>query len=179
MAPDRSRVVRAVAARCEAGLDLLGLRVAVLEEIARVVPFDAHAWVVTDPVSTVGVAPLALVPRLESLPRVIRAKYREPLNRWTTLTPGTAVGLHAVTGGDLARSGWWKEALSAEGVTDIASLVVADAHGCWSFLDLWRTGADHPPFEADELGLLGRLAPALARGLRAAVAGTFSGHGAR
>ncbi len=175
MAPDRGRALDAVAAACDAGYDLRELRVAVLEVVARAVPHDAYAWVATDPVSTVGVAPLALVPTIEALPRIIAGKYREPLNRWTTLAAGTAVGLHAVTGGDLARSAWWRAVLRAEGVTDIASLVVADGYGCWSFLDLWRTGADRTPFDARELGLLGTLGPALARGVRAAVAGTFSG----
>jgi hypothetical protein len=60
-------------------------RVRVLEELRRAVPFDAHAWLLTDPETEVGTAPLAHVPWFDQLPRQILLKYLTPLNRWTTL----------------------------------------------------------------------------------------------
>ena len=58
----------------------------VLDVLAEVVDFDAYVWLLTDPVTTVGAAPLADVPGLplSELPALIRAKYataREPLDR--------------------------------------------------------------------------------------------------
>jgi hypothetical protein len=38
------------------------LRRDVLEQVRRTVPFDAFAWMLTDPETTVGTAPLAEVP---------------------------------------------------------------------------------------------------------------------
>ena len=44
------------------------------------------------------------------------------------------------TDGDLSRSLLWRELLSGYGVSDVASVVFRDRHGCWAFLELWRTG---------------------------------------
>ena len=51
----------------------------------EVIDFDAYVWLLTDPVTAVGVAPLADVPCLPELPALIRAKYATPVNRWTVL----------------------------------------------------------------------------------------------
>ena len=40
------------------------MRLAVLDELRRLVPFDAFAWLLTDPESGVGTAPIADVPCL-------------------------------------------------------------------------------------------------------------------
>ena len=49
------------------------------------VPFEHFAFVLTDPETTVGVSPLAEVPDLATLPRLIRLKYLSAAGRWTTL----------------------------------------------------------------------------------------------
>ena len=54
-----------------------------LDEIRRAVGFDAYAWVLTDPQTCVGSAPLADVPCLPELPALIRLKYLTTVNRWT------------------------------------------------------------------------------------------------
>src|ERR1035438_7966336 len=120
--------------------DALSLRVAVLAEIRPVVGFDAHAWLLTDPETEVGSAPLADVPCLPELPRLIRLKYLTPINRWTAMDTPVA-RLHTSTEGRLERSLVWREMLSRHGVTDVASLVFRCRYGCWGFLDLWRTAA--------------------------------------
>src|SRR5690349_6817759 len=70
---------------CAAGGDPTGLRVRLLDEIRRAMAFDAHAFVLTDPETSVGVAPLAHVPHVADLPRLIRLKYLTTVNRWTDL----------------------------------------------------------------------------------------------
>ena len=68
---------------CSSGADARTLRLELLAEIRRAVGFDAYAWLLTDPETSVGSAPLADVPCLPELPRLIRLKYLTPVTRWT------------------------------------------------------------------------------------------------
>lgn len=146
------------------------MRRAVLDELHGVVPFDIHVWLLTDPETEVGSAPLADAPVPGDLPRLIRAKYITPLNRWTALN-GPIATLHDASKGDLARSFVWSEVLSSYAVTDVASMVFRDRHGCWGWLDLWRS--DGEPFSADEQGHLAATATAITGVMRRAQARTF------
>ena len=135
------------------------------------VGFDAYAWLLTDPETTVGSAPLADVPSLEDLPRLIRLKYLTSVNRWTT--SGLAVRLLSVaTGGDLSRSLVWRDLLRDYQVSDVASLVFRDRFGCWGFLDMWRSGSARPFSQADEAFLAGLVEP-VTGALRRCQADTF------
>ena len=158
---------------CSSGLDARTLRLQLLAEVGRVVGFDAYAWLLTDPETSVGSAPLADVPCLPELPRLIRLKYLTPVNRWTGLPPGGAASLLAATGGDPARSRLWRELLADYQVGDVASLVFRDRYGCWGFLDLWRVGGVAPAFTAAEIGFLTDVAPVVTAALRRAQAATF------
>ena len=159
---------------CSSGADARTLRLELLAEIRRAVGFDAYAWLLTDPETSVGSAPLADVPCLPELPRLIRLKYLTPVTRWTALPPPGVATLLTATGGDPSRSRLWRELLSAYQVVDLASVVFRDAHGCWGFLDLWRVGPAAPAFTAGETGLLADLAPMVTAGLRRAQAATFT-----
>jgi DNA-binding CsgD family transcriptional regulator len=117
--------------------DARQLRLAVVDAL-RPLGFDAYAWLLTDPATRVGTSPLADVPCLPELPKLIRLKYLTTVNRWTDLPAGGVCLLHAATGGDLAASRLWRELLRQYAVTDIASCVFKDRFGCWGFLDLWR-----------------------------------------
>ncbi|MDQ3639931.1 MAG: hypothetical protein M3450_00320 [Actinomycetota bacterium] len=94
---EHARAVDRVARVCGAHHEARGLRLAVLEEIRRAVGFEAYSWLLTDPETEVGCAPLADVPCLPELPRLIRLKYLTPVNRWTQLD-GPVVLLRAATG---------------------------------------------------------------------------------
>lgn len=170
----RDRVRERVEAISAASTDSAALRRDVLAEVAQVIDFDAYVWLLTDPVTAVGAAPLADVPCLPELPALIKAKYATPVNRWTVLQRGPSpVGvLHAAVDGELARSHVWHEVLSRYGIRDVASAVFADQFGCWGFLDLWRDDA-REPFGRDDAALLADLAPSLAAGLRRCQAETF------
>jgi DNA-binding CsgD family transcriptional regulator len=158
----------------EAGGDDRSMRMAVLDQIRRVVPFDAHVWVTTDPLTAVGASPLAAVPSLRDLPALIRLKYLTSVNRWTALPADRAVTLVAATSGDLGRSRLWRELLDEYGVRDVASAVFGDRHGCWGFLDLWRSGSGDIPFSAPEVQFLSGVLPSLTRALRLSAATTFT-----
>jgi len=158
----------------EAGLGDRELRRQILTMLGEVLAFDSFAWLLADPVTAVGAAPLTEVPRVSELPALIRAKYATPVNRWTILLrqPSPARLLSEATGGELARSRVWREVMSRHGVSDVASAVFADQYGCWGFLDLWRHRR-HGPFDSADADLLATLCAPLARTLRRSQARTF------
>ena len=156
---------------CGGGLDERALRAAVLDELRTVVPFDAYAWLLTDPESCVGSAPLAEIPDLADLPALVRLKYLTATNRWTHLPGGAAVTLVEATGGDRSRSAVWHGLLARYGVEDVLSTVFKDRHGCWGFLDLWRRQGTFAARERELLASAGRVTTAA---LRRSLATTFS-----
>src|SRR5690349_6814437 len=138
-----------------AGLGDRELRRQALAILREVIDSAAYVWLLTDPVTEVGAAPLAEVPSVAELPALIRAKYATSVSRWTALrrqSPPVAL-LDQATGGDLARSQVWREVMSRYGIRDVASVAFADQHGCWGFLDLWRDDSQGP-FSAADAGFL-------------------------
>lgn len=158
---------------CATSGDARKLREEALEALRELVRFDAWVWVVTDPVTTVGVSPVARVPTFDDLPTTIRLKYQNDVHRWTAIVrEGRRVGIlsragEAATPGGLA----WRGFLEQHGVGDVASVVFADRYGTWAFLDLWRTGT-HPFTDADA-ALLSAITEPLTTALRSRVAKTF------
>ena len=151
--------------RAAAGGDERGLRRDVLDLVRAVVPFDAYAWVLTDPLTCVGWSPLAETPQLAGLPNLIRLKYLTTVNRWTAIADPSAVTLRSATGNDLARSRVWRELLHTYGVADVVSCVHRDRFGHWGFLDLWRSGSD-AAFDDHEVTFLARVAELITPALR-------------
>ena len=161
-----------VARICEAATDARTLRLQLVDEIRQVVGFDAYAWLLTDPGTSVGSAPLADVPCLPELPRLIRLKYVTDVNRWTAMTASPAASLQDATEGDLTRSRLWRELLSRYDIHDVATLVHRDRFGCWGFLDLWRSER-LPRFTPAEIGYLADIAAPVTTALRRCQANTF------
>lgn len=162
-----------IARLCQSGLDARSLRLQVLQEIRRVVAFDAYAWLLTDPATSVGAAPLADVPWLPELPDQIRLKYLTRVNRWTSLTEAPVARLTEATGGDLSKSAVWDNLLVRYGVLDAASVVFRDRFGCWAFLELWRseTAGRFTPADA---AFLTELVEPVTLALRRSQADTFA-----
>ena len=104
----QSRAIDRIVRICASDVpDDRSLRVAILNEIRSVIAFDAFVWLLTDPETEVGSSPLADVPCLPELPRLIMLKYLTPINRWTRVK-GAVARLHESTGGRLERSLVWK-----------------------------------------------------------------------
>lgn len=155
---------------CRTATDGTAFRVDVLDELRRVIGFDAHVWIMTDPHTCVGSAPLAEVPCLPELPAAIRFKYLTEVNRWTLLI---AEGRKAATlAASRDRSLMWRELLSHYDIDEVASCVYADRYGCWGFLDLWRNEASGS-FTEEDSHFLESIAEPVTAGLRACVATTF------
>ena len=166
-----ARATERVVRLCDAHDDARELRLAVLAEILLTVGFDAYAWLLTDPETEVGGAPIAEVPWLAELPRQIRLKYLTTVNRWTTLDAPVAL-LRAATTNRPERSLVWRELLAGYGVHDVASLVFRDRFGCWAFLELWRIGSGSSFTDAEAEFLTG-IAPPVTGALRSCQARTF------
>jgi DNA-binding NarL/FixJ family response regulator len=175
----RARARERIAALGAAGLDDRELRRQVLAILGEVIDFDAYVWLLTDPLTTVGTAPLADVPCISELPALIKAKYATTVNRWTALArqASRAGLLTEAVDGDLGRSRVWREILVRYGIGDMASVVFADQYGCWGFLDLWRVSA-REAFDAGDAELMASLAAPVATALRQCQARTFAGHAA-
>ena len=167
-ARSRAQVVRI----CDSVNDARTLRLQLLEEIRLAVGFDSYAWLLTDPETSVGAAPLADVPCLPELPRLIRLKYLTVINRWTTLGSPPVALLRESTAGDLSLSLLWRELLIRYSIVDVASLVFRDKFGCWGFLDLWRSGTS-AVFSRDEADFLTSIAASVATALRRSQAHAF------
>ncbi|MDD9380995.1 helix-turn-helix transcriptional regulator [Streptomyces sp. ZAF1911] len=161
-ARSHARVVRL----CAAAGDSRDLRLRLLDELRATVGFDAYAFLLTDPETSVGCAPIADFPNLPELPRLIRLKYLTEVNRWTTLEGVARLSEHQGP----SRSLLWRELLSGHGVRDVASMVFRDRFGCWGFLDLHRYDRD---FTRAEASYLARLIEPVTTGLRRGQAETF------
>jgi DNA-binding CsgD family transcriptional regulator len=173
----RARAARLTEAVEHVAVDGAGdraLRAQVLDAIRRFVPFDAYAFLLTDPATTVGCSPLAEVPDLAALPDLIRLKYLTPVNRWTALPPVGCATLQQTTAGRPGQSLLWREHLAAHGVLDVASVVFTDRFGWWGFLDLWRYEST---FSADEVAALSGARPAVTGLLREVQAAGFTAAG--
>lgn len=172
---DRSHAlaIKRVERICEQHEDERTLRILLLDEIRRVVPFDAYSWLLTDPETEVGCSPIADVPCLPELPRLIRLKYLTKINRWTQLDREAAL-LSTAAEGQLDRSLVWREILRRYEVADVASLVFRDRFGCWAFLELWRIGRN-ALFHQSDAAFLTAATPSITAALRRAIASTFAG----
>src|ERR1051326_8294621 len=71
----RARARERIGAVVSEPVDARRLRLQVLAVLREVVDFDAYVWLLTDPVTTVGAAPVADIPCLPELPALIKAKY--------------------------------------------------------------------------------------------------------
>jgi DNA-binding CsgD family transcriptional regulator len=151
------------------------LRERILDVIRSRIHFDGHVFALTDPVTMVGSSPHADVPMLPwaRLPETIRWRYLTPVNRVDTLVGRPAWSLQTATSSP-TESLVWDNVLREVGVTDTAMISYADRYGVWGFLELWSTG---DPFDADDLDVLTKTAPAITTGLREALARTFLDQG--
>jgi DNA-binding CsgD family transcriptional regulator len=169
----QDRVREHIVRLCRAGAPARELRAEVLDQLRHAVSFDFHVFVLTDPETSVGGDPLADVPMLDDLPRLIRLKYATTVNRWTALGDPPVALLREGTEGRREQGRPWRDVLERAGIVDVASVVFRDRFGCWGFLDLWRA-APAGPFTRADADFLGTIAPTVTEGLRRCQAATFA-----
>lgn len=159
----RERIERLAASR----LDATELRLQVLEELRRVIGFEAHCWPLTDPATAAAATTLVDLPAIDLARFLVLHHGANDVNRYTVLamSRSRAGTLHAATGGDLAKSVHWRESLRQHGVGDELTAVFSDAYGCWGFLEIWRDDRRRP-FGPDDTALLEQTAAAATTALR-------------
>ncbi|MDQ5862880.1 MAG: helix-turn-helix domain-containing protein [Actinomycetota bacterium] len=131
-------------------------------------------WPLSDPLTATGISPIARIPCPDELPLLIRLKYLTLAGRWTQLavSPSPVTTLLRETAGDPSRSLVWNGLMKRYGVTDVLFAVLADKHGCWGWLDLWRTDPDDP-FSVEEVGYLAAVVHDVTPALRHAISRQF------
>ena len=92
-----------------------------------------------------------------------------------------AASMSAETGGDLAQSPRWDEAMRPVGIGDVAAVACRDALGCWGWIEAYRDRSDRS-FQDEDLELLASVAPSLGSALRRTMyddgaSGTAEPHG--
>jgi DNA-binding CsgD family transcriptional regulator len=140
-------------------------RAEVLHRLQAMIEFDWYVWALTDPVTGVGIDPLARIPDIRDAARAIRLKYLTATNRWTTLDTAAALGDRA------PESPLWRELQEPAGVVDVASVVLREHGNCWGFLDLWSRHRVSP----EQVTMLSGVAPGLAEAVRLLRGRTFHG----
>jgi hypothetical protein len=165
-----AHVRRRVERICASAPDARDLRLGLLEAIRQLVPFDAYAWLLTEPETSVGTAPLADVPCLPELPRLIRLKYVTDVNRWTAVEGVGLAHLPDVEGSAPAET--WAGFLAGYGISDVASAVFRDRYGCWGWLDLWRSSWSGA-FDISEVAFLTDILERVTLAIRLCQANTF------
>ena len=166
------RAVERVEAVCCSVEDASTLRIAVLDVVREVCPFDAHTWLLTDPATSVGVAPYAEVPCFSELTTLIRLRYASRFHRWTALNGATSVHLPDHLPPTGRRVIDWCSFVAGYGISDIATAVFRDRFGCWGWLDLWRNEQARR-FDEVEVGFLSAICEPVTSGLRRCQAATF------
>lgn len=146
------------------------LRIAILDVVRTVVPFDHYVWLLTDPESCVGCLPLADVPDMREIPTLIRLRYLNAENRWSDPASRTVSTL-AATAVDGAPRSSWREHLATHRVNDVITTLLRDQFGCWGFIDLWRV--DGTAFSPTECAHLAELAAMITTGVRRSLLATF------
>jgi DNA-binding CsgD family transcriptional regulator len=160
-----------VLALASSSLSSLELRLEVIEVLRRTIGFDRWCWPLTDPGAALHLTGVGELDNWSALPRMILLEQTgEPFNAIPRLAQSPKVGssLSAATGGDLARSARWDEGMRPFGIGDELRVALVDEVGMWGFVDALRDRGE-PAFEPEDVELIERLAPLLARALRSRV----------
>ena len=136
------------------------------------IAFDAYSWLLTDPETCVGTAPLADVPCLPELPRLIRLRYLTRVNRWNAIDGVAAAHLPELMEDISSDHRDWVSFVAGYGISDVATTVFRDRHGYWGWLDLWRS-ARLGPFRRAEVAFLTDISEPVTSALRRCQANTF------
>lgn len=180
MGADRDRV------RCRERLELLAgsrlgeeeLSTEVIETLRRAIGFSSSCWHLADPDSllpTVHRMGETEVPFGQAVARLMALEQGADRVSAPVLfaTRPPAAGMHAATGGDLARSRPWEECLGPSGMGDVFTVSGRDRFGGWGWINAGREHGDRPFSDQDIELLTDRSASLGAAMRRSAVARTL------
>ncbi|GIH95978.1 helix-turn-helix transcriptional regulator [Planobispora siamensis] len=151
---------------------------AAARRLRRVVPYDAAAWIGTDPATVLPTSPM----RVENIGQEHCETYwqreygaHDMLTFRDVARSASAVGtLRQVTGGNLGRSVRFREFMRPLGYADNLRAAFRIGAGAWGVVDLFRSG-DRPPFDERDLRHVAALAPGIALSLAGLAVATGPG----
>src|SRR5512133_25381 len=151
-------------------LDCDSLRREAVADLQRVIGFDRWCWPLADPETLLPASGIGLHDYVSAVSRALELEYSTDVfaaKHALAHRANTAASMSAETGGDLARSSRWDEAMRPVGIGDVAMVACRDALGCWGWIEAYRDRSDHS-FEEEDLELLASVAPSLGPALRRA-----------
>jgi DNA-binding CsgD family transcriptional regulator len=157
---------------CEAGLGVEEFRAESLLRLRSLLTIDAAFYATVDPATMVMTSVLTEEPLAAAAARFLDNEYgSDDVNKFTTLAEAVhPVGsLDQATRGDRRSSSRYRDLMATMGLGDEARAVLRSRGQCWGVLCLHRENG-HNGFDADEVALLGDVAPHLGEGLRRATA---------
>jgi DNA-binding CsgD family transcriptional regulator len=155
---------------CLMGLDPTTLRQRVTERLRRAVPFEAYAAFTMDPSNGLITHALQTIGDERGLRTYLEHVVFEDdvlEFNWMARNRLPAGLLSEATGGKLERAPRYRELVSPEGYGYELRGAFSTGTQLWGGLALWREKG-RPDFSAREVAFVGRVAPHLATGLRAA-----------
>ena len=154
------------------GLDVPEFREKSLRELRSLLSVDAAFFATVDPATLLFTAALAEEPLAAATSLFLDNEFgRDDVNKFAGLAVSAdAVGtLDHATRGDRAVSARYREVLRPLGLGDELRVALVSGGRCWGVLCLHRADASLG-FSTQEIGLLHRVAPTLAEGLRKGIA---------
>ena len=177
------RQATALIGRCYAGLDAAGLRAEVLRRLRQMLPVDAAFFATVDPMTLLFTSAVGDEPLGAAAPLFLENEFgRDDVNKFAALAESVdpVASLDRATRGQRPASARYREIMGPLGLGDELRAALVTKTGCWGVLCLHRQDASHG-FDASEIGLIRRISPHVAEGLRrtvtigpAAAAGTES-----
>ena len=160
-------VYESIVEACAAGLDIGTFRTRVLGALRRAVTVDAVWWATVDPATALFTGAYSEELPAASLPYFLENEFgAADVNRWTDVAqlPGAVTTLTEATGGALEQSPRLRDVFAPLGLGDeLRAVLIADGSR-WGYMCLHReVGA---PFGPDEVALMRRIAPHIARAMR-------------
>jgi DNA-binding CsgD family transcriptional regulator len=153
------------------GLDLPEFHGELLGRLRSLLSVDAAFFATVDPVTLLFIWARADEPLAQDTPLFLDNEFaREDVNKFAELAvaPDAIGSIDHATQGDRQASARYREVLSPLGLGDEVRLALVSGGWCWGVLCLHRTSSSLG-FDEGELASLRRLAPHVARGLRATV----------
>ena len=165
------RQATALIGRCYAGLDAAGLREEVLRRLRRMLAVDAAFFATVDPMTLLFTAAVADEPLGAATHLFLENEFgRDDVNKFAALAESVdpVASLDRATRGQRPASARYREIMGPLGLGDELRAALVTKNGCWGVLCLHREDASHG-FDASEIGLIRRISPHVAEGLRRAV----------
>src|SRR5919106_310649 len=171
-ARERDRCRERLERLSESGLDCDSLRREAVADLQRVIGFERWCWPLADPETLLPASGLALHDYVPAVPRSLELEYSTDVfaaKHVLARRANAAASMSAETGGDLARSARWDEAMRPVGIGDVAAVACRDALGCWGWIEAYRDCSDRRGPRMDQLVPRGtdarRVQPAAGRDL--------------